>query len=109
MKHPPVTSKYKNRKTEVDGITFDSKREAARYSTLKLLQRAGHIRDLELQPVFPIVINGVKICKYKADFQYFDITAGKQIVEDCKGFATREYKLKKKLVRAVFGVEIVET
>ena len=95
--------KYGNKKTIIDGITFDSALEAARYSELKLLQRAGAIRDLKLQPVFELIPgftkNGVTYRKtvYKADFAYFDVEKGKTVIEDTKGFKTKEYILKKKL------------
>ena len=100
-------SKYRAVKTEVDGIVFDSKAEAQRYKDLKLLQRAGAISGLELQPRFPVFVNGKKVCTYIADFVYFE--GQKRIVEDVKGMKTREYRLKKKLVEATYpGVEIVE-
>ncbi len=100
-------SKYKAVKTEVDGITFDSKREAARYMELVLLERAGEISHLELQPSFVCMVNGHKICTYKADFRYF--SASKSIVEDVKGVKTPVYRLKKKLVEALYpGVKIQE-
>ena len=105
MPRPP---KYGNRKTVVDGITFDSAKEAKRYGELKVLQRAGEITSLELQPRFPIVINGVKVCTYVADFGYVD-QIGSPVVEDCKGFKTREYTLKRKLMKAVHGIDILET
>lgn len=100
-------SKYRNVKTVVDGMQFDSKKEAARYGQLKLLQRAGKISDLRLQPKFDIVVCGTKICKYIADFEY--IENGIAIVEDVKGKRTREYILKKKLVKAVLKIDILET
>ena len=56
-------SKYGNRKTEVDGIVFDSKKEAERYRDLKLLERAGDIRELVLQPSFVLNVNGIKVCR----------------------------------------------
>jgi len=100
-------SKYKAVKTEVDGIMFDSKREAARYMELRLLERAGEIKNLELQPAFECRIDGKKICTYKADFRYF--TAKECVVEDVKGMKTPVYRLKKKLVEALFpGVKIQE-
>ena len=100
-------SKYKAVKTEVDGITFDSKREAARYMELVLLERAGEISRLELQPSFECIIDGKKICTYKADFRYF--TAKECVVEDVKGVKTPVYRLKKKLVEALYpGVKIKE-
>lgn len=100
-------SKYNAIKTEIDGFIFDSKREARRYSELALLEKAGEIRSLCLQPVFPIVINGKKICKYIADFKYIT-NAGRIVVEDAKGVKTKEYRIKKKLVKAVYGFDVVE-
>jgi len=100
--------KYGNRKTVVDGITFHSAKEAKRYGELKLLQRAGEITSLELQPRFPIVINGVKVCTYVGDFGYVDHT-GSPVIEDCKGFKTAIYRLKAKLMKAVHGIEVLET
>lgn len=100
-------SKYRAVKTEVDGITFDSKREAARYMELVLLERAGEISRLELQPKYDCVVNGHKICTYKADFRYFN--ANGSVVEDVKGMKTPVYRLKKKLVEALYpGVKIQE-
>ena len=124
-------NKYKAVKTTIDGITFDSKREAKRYTELKILEKAGHITHLELQPEYQITVNGVKICKYKADFRYFTVRAESnersynskgewqtptmtgdkegQIVEDSKGFKTPIYRLKKKLVEALYpGTQIRE-
>jgi len=124
-------SKYKAVKTTIDGVTFDSKKEAKRYTELRLLEKAGHITHLELQPEYQITINGAKICKYKADFRYFTVrqenneqyynskgewqtptmTGDKegQIVEDVKGFKTPIYRLKKKLVEACYpGTQIKE-
>jgi len=101
--------KYKNVKTILDGISFDSRKESARYVVLKLMQKAGEISDLTLQPKFDIVINGVKVCSYVADFSY--IENGVKIVEDVKSEMTRKlpaYRLKNKLMRAVHGIEIRE-
>lgn len=100
-------SKHRNIKTEIDGIVFDSKLEATRYSDLRLMEKAGAISDLALQVPFEIVINDQLICKYVADFVYND-KDGKQVVEDAKGQLTQVYRLKKKLMRAVLGIEIVE-
>lgn len=99
-------SKYGNKKTVVDGITFDSKREAERYGCLKLMLRSGLISDLRLQVPYQISVNGVKVCKYVADFVYLD--GGKEVVEDVKGMKTSIYNLKKKLMKACFGVSISE-
>ncbi len=91
----------------VDGIVFDSKKEATRYGELKLLVRAGQITGLRRQPRFDIVVNGVKIGFYKGDFGYDE--NGKSVVEDVKGMKTPMYRLKKKLVEALYGFEITET
>ena len=100
-------SKYRAIKTTVDGIIFASKKEAGRYSELKLLERAGLIRDLRLQPVFPIVYNSVKICKYVGDFSYFE--GNRFVVEDTKGFRTPVYRLKLRLMAAFYpGITVME-
>lgn len=91
------------------GIEFDSKREANRYSELKLLERAGLISDLVLQPEYYLKVGDVLVCKYVADFRYVDRQTGREIVEDTKGVRTDVYKLKKKLMLAVHGIEILET
>lgn len=100
-------NKYGNKKTVVDGIKFDSKKEAARWGILQLRERAGEIEHLELQPTYPIEVNGVHICKYIADFRYRE--KRKLVVEDCKGMKTRIYSIKRKLMKAVYGIEIKET
>lgn len=95
-------NKFGNHKTEVDGIVFDSGREAKRYSELKLLERGGVISSLVLQPHFllqePFAKAGVKYrgIAYIADFSYLE--NGGVIVEDSKGFATKDYLLKKKML-----------
>ena len=93
---------------EVDGIIFDSKKEAYHYRDLKLREHAGEIQALELQPAFDIVINDQKICTYRADFRFFDIKLKRTIITDVKGFKTPVYRLKKKLMRAVHRIEIEE-
>lgn len=105
----PTRHKYGAIATTVDNIRFDSKAEARRYQELRLMEKGRLIRNLELQPRFPIEINGVKVCTYVADYRFLDCGTGEMVVEDCKGFKTPEYKLKKKLMRAVYGIEIVET
>lgn len=102
-------SKYRAIRTTVDGVTFASKAEAARYSELKLLIAHGSVRNLELQPAYAIVVNGVRVGKYLADFRYEIREANdwRQVVEDVKGVETALYRLKAKLVRALYGVEIV--
>ena len=102
-----MSNKYKAIKTVVDGITFDSKKEARRYGQLKMLVSAGQISELKLQPRFDLIVNGKKCGFYKADFDY--IEAGKRVIEDVKGMKTPVYNLKKKLVKAIYGVDIFET
>lgn len=104
----PSPSKYKNKKTEVDGVIFHSKREAKRYGELKLLEGQGKIKELVLQPPYPCKVNGHVVTTYVADFRYYDVCSGRVVVEDSKGFRTPEYKLKKKLVEALYGIQIVE-
>lgn len=99
-------SKYNARKVTIDGIVFASGHEGARYTELKLLQRAGKITGLELQPKFDFKIEGKKVFLYKADFAYFE--GDKRIIEDAKGFKTREYKLKKKIIEAAYHLQITE-
>lgn len=103
--------KYRNVKTVVDGIVFDSIGEAERYKELKLLERAGEISDLRLQVPYSIDVNGHHICVYKSDFDY--VQDGEEITEDHKGgksatCITPVYRLKKKLMKAVHGIEIQE-
>lgn len=102
-------NKYFNKKVMVDGIKFDSKKESKRYIELKLLKKAGLIKELELQKVFelqPKYINNkgehIRAITYKADFYYYDIKKEKYIVEDTKGYRTDTYKLKKKLFEYVY-------
>ena len=99
-------SKYRNIKTEVDGIVFDSKAEARRYAELRLLEKANEISDLRLQYPFECKGNEKKICNYKADFDYYH--GDQWVIEDVKGFRTQVYQLKKKLVEALYGIEIRE-
>ncbi len=99
-------NKFGAKKQSVDGIVFASRKEARRYQQLKLLERAGKITGLELQPPFVITINGVKCFTYKADFAYFE--DNKRVVEDVKGVKTPVYRLKKKCVEAMYGFQIVE-
>lgn len=118
--------KYKAVKTVVDGETFDSKREARRYEALKKLEAAGEIHNLRRQVKYllipeqrlPDVVGprgGVKKgkvlereCSYIADFVY-DLPDGGTVIEDCKGMRTKEYVLKRKMMRYFHGIAIKET
>lgn len=130
--------KYGAVRTTVDGVTFASKAEARRYAELKLLEKAGEIQRLRLQPTFDIYVPvldvgtrlkaiartlkgqrydppQVKVCTYIADFAYDlkTLSASENdrfvpIVEDVKGMKTAVYRLKKKLVEAQYGIQIQE-
>ena len=102
-------SKYHSIITEVDGIKFHSRKEAARYQELQLMERAGEITDLKLQVKYSLDVNGVHICNYYADFVYWDYRFCKLIVEDTKGVKTGVYSLKKKLMKACHDIDILET
>lgn len=125
-----MKSKYSNRKTTLDGITFDSVREARRYSELILLQRAGKIKDLRLQVPFEVIPEQIehyerygkrgqrlkdsvrkleRNCVYIADFTYIDTETKEFVVEDAKGKRTAEYIIKRKLMLKVHGIRIKET
>lgn len=96
-----MKSKYNNRKTIIDGITFDSNKEAKRYTVLRSLQEGGYIKGLSLQVPFELIPkqDGERAVKYIADFVYYDIEKQMHIVEDVKGFKTDVYKLKRKLFK----------
>lgn len=100
-------SKYGNRKmTAPDGQKFDSVKEYHRWGCLRLLERAGRISDLKRQVRFELIPKqvGESSCSYIADFVYNE--DGKQVVEDCKGYKTDVYKIKKKLMLWVHGIRI---
>ena len=107
--------KYRNTPVVMDGIRFDSKKEAKRWGELVLLERHGEICNLRRQVIYPFLIDGMKICSYTADFKYENARStgqGTIIVEDVKSPATRKnpvYRIKKKLMKAIHGIEILET
>jgi hypothetical protein len=107
VRHSARANKYSNKPVIVDGHRFPSRREANRYAELKLMEKAGIIEGLCLQVPFPIEVNGQVVTRYKADFTYTQ--NGKLVVEDCKGFKTDIYRLKAKMVKAQYGLEILET
>ena len=132
--HFSTRTKYKAKKTEVDGITFDSMKEAKRYQELKILEAAGQIKDLRLQVPYELIpamrepdkigkrggkIKGKLIERaviYKADFVYLekldipfsDQEKWEEVVEDVKGMRTKEYILKRKLMLYRYGIRIRE-
>jgi hypothetical protein len=104
--------KYGAKATTIDGHTFPSKREAARYAELRLLEKAGEITSLVLQPRFSLHVGNdcavEPIGEYRADFSYWDCRRYVTVVEDAKGFKTPLYRWKKKHVMAQYGIEIKE-
>ena len=121
MNKTETKSKYGNKKTVVDGIRFDSEREAKRWEELKILEKKGEISHLERQPSFklygksgPVLIKSPRYkngrhATYRADFAYFCAARNKRIIEDAKGMRTREFILKKAVVEACYpAIEIVE-
>lgn len=94
-------SKYHNKKITVEGKTFDSKKEAERYQTLKMLENANIISNLTRQVPFELIPKqkNERAVKYIADFMYVEVATGKIIVEDVKGYRTDVYKIKRKLFK----------
>ena len=107
----PKYNKYKNEPTMVDGITFQSRKEASRYQELRMLERAGEISGLFRQAKIEIVPKTKLYLAsyYVADFVYKDNRTGQTVYEDVKGMRTDVYRLKKKLMYWRHGIEIKET
>lgn len=111
-------SKYRAVRCEVDGERFDSKREMCRWLELKSLEKAGKISFLRRQVPYPLFAADIRSGKrngaltqigiYKSDFNYFDVSANRQVVEDAKGMRTALYRWKKKHVEAQYGISIRE-
>lgn len=124
-------AKYGNKKAVIDGITFDSKKEAQRYTELKLLEKAGKITGLQLQREFELIPEQrektdqiytkgpnkgrfkpgkllERKCSYVADFVYWDLENNCMVVEDAKGMRTKEYIIKRKLMLHIYGIRIKE-
>jgi len=114
-KHPIIPNKtrrpnkYFAKKTVAMGLKFDSKWEAERWGQLKSMERAGIVTQLERQIRYDLTINDVKICSYIADFRYLleeENGLFNLVVEDAKGILTPEFKLKKKLMKAIHNIEL---
>jgi hypothetical protein len=99
-------NKFRAVRTTLDGITFDSKREAAYYAELKLRERAGEVSEVELQPRFPLMVGSEVIGSYRADFKFWDNRENKQRVVDIKGVEPKGFRRTLKHVRAQYGVEV---
>lgn len=105
-------NKYHAKKITIDGIEFDSRREANRYAELLVMQKAGLISSLTRQEEFELIpkCGKERPAKYHADFSYTDTATGKKVVEDVKSRATKtpDYILRRKLMNWRFGIEIQE-
>ena len=93
-------SKYRSVPCEIDGHRFPSKKEGNVYIALKLMERSKKISGLTLQPRYPLVVNGHKVCTYVGDFLF--VENGKMVCADAKGLRTRDYITKSKLFRALY-------
>jgi hypothetical protein len=102
-------NKYGNRRIAFDGQNFDSMKEYRRYQQLRLYEKAAEISQIEIHPKFALWVNDKFICSYIADFRYLDHGTGQWVVEDSKGVRTPVYRLKRKLMKACLGIEILET
>lgn len=106
----PDMNKHRNVPVTIDGIRFASKQEGARYLELKVLFRAAKIQDLKIHPRFILRIGQYKICAYVADFSYW--RDGGLVVEDVKGRKSggpyQMFRLKKKLMLAILGIDVLE-
>jgi len=103
-------NKYGNKRIVVDGVSFHSIGESKRCTALKMLERAGEIKELRLQPRFPIFINDILVFTYVADFEYYE--NGGLVVEDFKSEITRKestYIIKKKCFEAYYKMKLKET
>jgi len=114
MQEQPKAQKYGAQRTTVDGITFDSKKEAKRWGELKLLEQAGEIIELRRQVVVPLVGRDGPLWARKGrqmritvDFGYVEVATGLTVYEDAKGLPTRDYEVRR-AVAAAQGVEVVE-
>jgi len=99
-------NKYRAVTTTLDNIRFPSKREAERYALLKLRERIGEIANLELQPLYKVVVDGEHICDVRMDFRYIDRARNCVVVEDAKGRDNPLSRLKRKLVEAIYKVKV---
>jgi hypothetical protein len=104
----PKKSKYGNNKVIIDNIEFDSQKEGDRYKLLKTMVKAGVISMLQLQVPYELNQGGTHSLQYIADFVYVETATGETIVEDVKGFRTKEYKKKRRLMKKVHNIKIKE-
>lgn len=105
-------SKYGNTRTRVGELAFDSKAEAAEWVKLSALARKGVIRNLTRQVSYLLTVNGVDVCTYRSDFEWDEVEGTtpemRHVVSDKKGYRTREYLIKKRLMKACYGIDVRE-
>ncbi|PHR61795.1 MAG: hypothetical protein COA43_01095 [Robiginitomaculum sp.] len=102
-------NKYNAIPTTIDGIRFASKREAKHYSELRLREKAGELIDLNTQPKYQFVVNGVKINSYTADFSYTETSTGDFVVEDVKSPPTAkkiDFRRNCKMMKALYNIDV---
>ena len=113
LKRPRFAVAPKEQRT-VDGVVFASKKEATRYRELQLLELAGLIRKLTLQPRFPVFIDGQAFCVYRADFSYdkhIALSCWEKVIEEVKSSGTAKdsaYRLRRKAAELYFGITVTE-
>lgn len=106
MKQP----KYRNKKTVLDGFTFDSQKEANRYLIYKDEKERKRILDFKMQVKYKFIINGQLVCSYVSDFVIKHLDGRTEVI-DVKSEATRKlpvYRIKKKLMKAIYNIEVKE-
>lgn len=104
-------NKYGSKRTVIDNHRFDSQAEGRRYLALRDRLQRGEIRDLEPHPpAYRLDVNGVLVSRYTPDFRYVVIETGETVVEDVKSnpTRTRDYVMRRKLMKALHGIEITE-
>ncbi|WP_426126291.1 DUF1064 domain-containing protein [Pararhizobium sp. PWRC1-1] len=100
------TNKFNAKRVLLDGICFDSKAEATYYAALKLREKANEVTDIEVQRWYDLIVNGVLVARYRADFVFFDRICCARRIVDTKGVVTRDFRVKQKLMKACFGIDV---
>lgn len=111
MRPPTGRQKFGNTKVTIKGEVYDSKKEAERHRQLRLLEAGGRIRNLRRQVKYLLIVNGVRIASYTADYVYEELAKDvwTEVVEDVKGFPNDRWPMKKKLMKACHGIVVRET
>ena len=98
--------KYRNQPVVIDGERFDSKLEAKHYGEIKLREKIGEVSNVIRQPKYDLIVNDIKVGSYRADHAFYDHVEDKERVVDSKGMDTEASKLRRKLVKAIYGVDV---